>query len=264
MSSLKEQLRSTYLENEVVLEDDIVLVVDSIYEYVVGLSKYTHIDINYFMNILKYIDFIRFSIDSDIKKLDVDNDFCRSINFSSDGLYGIIAEGKDDNHRIYNLTNELNHFFIKNYLNNGSLESRDLHINENTSRLYEGICEYITQGVWKIINPDIDSIGVKNDRYYLEVFISGDIIDAIGRDSFLSTIFIDPNSIFDMIRDIKYKDDNLLDYIDKSMKPLVKYRGSYDKSDVDCFDILDSFEAVSDCNKILRIKGGSIYGNKCS
>ncbi len=264
MCSLKEQLRSTYLENEVVLENDIDLVIDSIYEYVVGLSKYTHIDINYFINILKHTDFIRFSIDKDIKKLDVLDDFCRSINFNSDGLYGIIAEGKDDSHKIYNLTNELNHFFIKNYLDNGNLETRDLHINENTSRLYEGICEYITQGVWKITHPDIDSIGVKNDRYYIEVFISGDIIDAIGKDSFLRTIFIDPNSIFDMMKSIKYKGDNLLEYIDKGMKPLVKYRGNYDKSDVDCIDIVDSFEALSDCHKILRIKGENIYGNKSS
>ena len=87
-------------------------------------------------------------------------------------------------------------------------------------------------------------------------------MDTMVKEMFLKTIIKDPNILFDKVSSISYKDDNLLNYIDKNMKPLIKYRGEYDMEDVNSESILDSFEAISDCNKMLKLeKKGGIYEN---
>ena len=80
----------------------------------------------------------------------------------------------------------------------------------------------------------------------------------MGKEKFLETIIKNPNILFDKISSISYKDDNLLNYIDKNMKPLIKYRGEYDIEEINSDSILDSFEGIVVCNKMLKLekKGG--------
>lgn len=213
---------------------------------------------------MKKVDLIWFSInDDEIQSLNIDDRECNSFNFHVSEKFGIVVDEKDLEHQQYRLTHEMTHFFIKYTLDEEQqLKERDLLLDEEKSRLYEGIVEFITQSVWNLLEPMKESIGEKESRYFFEIQIAGILIDTMGKEKFLETIIKNPNILFDKISSISYKDDNLLNYIDNNMKPLIKYRGEYDIEDVNSESILDGFEAISDCNKMLKLeKKSGIYEN---
>ena len=259
MDNIYTELKKIYQQKEVVIGEDLDLILETIVNHIDGLSKLTRISIDYYLDIIKKIDYIRFSSsDPDILKLNIDDRNCRSYHFYVNNHSGIVINEKNTCYRQYDLTHELDHFFIINYVNNSLLVSRDLHIDEKNSRLYEGIVEFITQSVWNLLEPTKESIGEKESRYFFEIQIASILIDTMGKEKFLETIIKNPNILFDKISSISYKDDNLLNYIDKNMKPLIKYRGEYDIEEINSNSILDSFEGIVVCNKMLKLekKGG--------
>ena len=254
MEKFDMELKNIYSTNKVVESNNLDLVVDTINIYCKGLSKLTGIDVFYFQNIIKKVDFIRFSVDDELKQLEVEND-CRTYNFNKSGKIGIVVKETDECRMVDGLTHEMTHFFMKFYTDSNSLIERNLDIDEKDSRLYEGICEFINQEAWHKINPDRITIGEKEDKYWIEVQGASLLMDSMNKDIFLENIFSNPNVIFDRMRQVPYNDTNLLNYIDNQLKPLISLRGRYKKSDVENFDILDSFEAICDCGKMLKLGG---------
>ena len=222
-----------------------------IQSYIGNLSEITAIDSKYFMDILNRIDYIKFSIDDEVCNL-IDNEKFNTISFNIDNTTGIIVNEKLTAHPIYELTNELTHFFIDNELSYGILKERDLHIDKENSRLYQGIAEYITQEVWK--NDDVDISELDSIKYFYEVETANFLIGAMGKKDFYYYIFTNPNHIFDTIKSIRYEDDSLLNYVESKMKQLIRYRGKYDKSKVDDEQIMDGIEAITDRAKELKLK----------
>lgn len=254
MEQFVQELKNIYSTNKVVEDNNLDLVVDTINIYCNGLSKLTGIDVSYFQNIIKKIDFIRFSIDNELKKLEVEND-CKTYNFNKNNKTGIIVKEVDECRMVDGLTHEMTHFFIKFYVDSNLLSERNLNLDEKSSRLYEGICEFINQETWHKINPEKETIGEMEDKYWIEVQVASFLMDSMNKNLFLKNIFTDPNCIFDKIKNIKYQNTNLLNYIDTQLKPLIPLKGVYNKDEVGDVDILDSFEAICDCGKMLKLGG---------
>lgn len=188
--------------------------------------------------------------------MNIDDRECKSFNFHVSEKFGIVVDEKDLEHQQYRLTHEMTHFFIKYTLDEDhQLKERNLLLDEEKSRLYEGITESITQQTWKLMNPLEESVGSLEDLYLFECEISDILMETMNKKLFLKYIFENPNFVLGKIKSISYKNDNLLNYLDKQMKPLIFYRGEYDKDDLEDFDILDGFEAICDCGSQLKLGG---------
>ncbi len=237
-----------------VLEEDKFLAVKAIGDYCRGASILTNRPIEYFSRRIESIDIIRFDEnDDDLLELSVKNINCRSYNFFKNNQYGIVVKAKTSSDKEYTLMHELTHFFIKTSEDeNGDIYFRETSPEDSNQRLDEGITEKITQDVWDKAYPDKESLGSKESRYLMEIQIATVLMDIMGKNGFLDLILDNPKKIVDKLRSIKYQDSNLFDYLEDQMEPLVEFRGR--KEDNACFDIMNSFEALSDCHKVLKLE----------
>ena len=120
MEDFYQEVKQIYQEKEVVPNEKLDFTVETIISYLMSLSKLTQITPEYFIDIIKKIDLIRFSPnDEEIQSLNIDDRACKSFNFHVSGKFGIVVGEKDLEHQQYRLTHEMTHFFIKYRLDDG-------------------------------------------------------------------------------------------------------------------------------------------------
>ena len=91
MDNIYTELKKIYQQKEVVIGEDLDLILETIVNHIDGLSKLTRISIDYYLDIIKKIDYIRFSSsDPDILKLNIDDRNCRSYHFYVNNHSGIV------------------------------------------------------------------------------------------------------------------------------------------------------------------------------
>lgn len=252
MRNLECELKDIYRKKKTVEEKHLDWVVDTIMTYSKGLSQLTGIDSSYFVHIMEQLDAIYF-LDDD-RELITDFDCYRTCSFQSNNKTGIFVNDCRREYQIDGLTREMVNICIQYFLDNdGCLKNRNLPI-KNESRLYEGIVETVSQQTWNILNPEQESLGEKQFRYFMEVQIADTLIDTMKKTSFLNTIFVKPEMIVEKIEEIPYEETNLLDYLESQMRPLIPYHGDYEGSDIESVNLLNSFEAICDCGALLSLK----------
>lgn len=255
MINLGCELKDVYRKKEVVEEKKLDWVVNTILTYSGGLSKLTGIDSSYFIHIMGRLDAIYFQDDEKNRRdLIVALDCYRTCIFQDDNKIGIFINDCRKEYQIDGLIHEMTNLCIQYFLDDKNcLKNRDLPI-KSDSRLYEGIIETITQQTWNILNPEQESLGERELHYFMEVQIADTLIDTMQKSSFLNMVFSNPKVIVDKIKGISYEKTNLLDYLDAQMKPLIPYHGDYGKRDIESVNLLNSFEAICDCGRLLSLQ----------
>lgn len=240
-------------EYNTVLDEDKFIVIKTIGNYCRGISDITGIPIEYFINKIELIDIIRFSeSDETLEKLSIKESSCRSYNFFKNNKYGIVVKADTTSDKEYTLMHELTHFFINVEEKGNMLELRNNLPENSNKRLDEGITEKITQDIWDDIYPEEISIGFRENRYLMEIQVAEILIDTMGKNEFIEQIIKNPKIIIKKLKEINYKNTSFFDYVEKEMQPLVKYRGRNEQK-LD-FDILNIFEALSDCHDELKLE----------
>lgn len=232
-------------------ENNKVLVINTISDYCKGASTVMNMPIDYFFNKITKINTIKFFSDEP-EDLFTTNINYRSENFFKNNEYVIIINEASPDDKKYNLMHELTHFFINTELKDNNIVLRNIISENNNNRLNQGIIETVTQSIWDFVYPKKISYGFTKGLYLVEIQIVTILIDMMGKERFFSEIFKNPNIIMDKLKSIDYEGTNLFKYLEKQLDPLVKYRG-VDEHKAN-FDILSSFQALSDCNKMLKLE----------
>ena len=200
---------------------------------------------------MKYIDIIQFGLTSSNLDLNYISNFSHFHILKNSDKTGIIINEEDDLHKEYDFTCAITQFFIEYETKNNNLVLRNLDIDMH-SRIYQGITEMLTQKTWSNVNFYEDCIGEKESRYLFETQLANVLMDIIGKSIFIEKIIKSPTDIFSLMASIPYKDDNLLNYVDKKLQCLNSYKGIYSMDKLDYESLLDSFEALCDCQKQLK------------